>query len=100
MYGRKKTYALYLTIRTLLLGPLLCFRLQGAVKDNDFIYHEVVPELDALPEIKGKHTLQEQLTREIKERLTQKDKFVAWVTVVIFCQLYHFPVCKTPEIRP
>ena len=30
-----------------------CFRLHGAVKDNDFIYHEIVPELDALPEIKG-----------------------------------------------
>ena len=35
----------------------MSFRLQGAVKDNDFIYHEVVPELDALPEIKGMLTL-------------------------------------------
>ena len=34
------------------MWPTVC-RLQGAVKDNDFIYHEVVPELDSLPEIKG-----------------------------------------------
>ena len=29
------------------------FRLQSAKKDNDFIYHEKIPPLDSLPEIKG-----------------------------------------------
>ena len=27
------------------------------MKDNDFIYHEVVPELVALPEVKGLLTI-------------------------------------------
>ena len=29
------------------------FRLNSAKKDNDFVYHEKVPELDSLPEVKG-----------------------------------------------
>lgn len=28
-------------------------RLDAAVKENDFVYHEMVPETDKLPEIKG-----------------------------------------------
>jgi hypothetical protein len=42
------------------LKPVLFFknRLEGAVKDNDFIYHEVVPDLSTVPEIKGWSGLQ------------------------------------------
>jgi tyrosine-protein phosphatase non-receptor type 23 len=31
----------------------LIFRLQSAQKDNDFVYHEKIPALDSLPEVKG-----------------------------------------------
>ncbi len=30
-----------------------CYRLEAAVKENDFVYHGIVPEIDKLPEIKG-----------------------------------------------
>ena len=30
-----------------------CHRLEAAVKENDFVYHGIVPEMDKLPEIKG-----------------------------------------------
>ncbi len=29
------------------------YRLEAAVKENDFVYHGIVPEMDKLPEIKG-----------------------------------------------
>lgn len=29
-------------------------KFQSAKKDNDFVYHEKVPDVDSLPEIKGK----------------------------------------------
>lgn len=32
-------------------------RLEGAKRDNDFIYHEAEPASTALPEIKGTHFL-------------------------------------------
>ena len=35
----------------------LCFyfRYNSAKRDNDFVYHEKVPELETLPEVKGKN---------------------------------------------
>ena len=38
------------------------FRLEAAVKENDFVYHSMVPEFDKLPEIKGMYAV---LTRHI-----------------------------------
>lgn len=29
-------------------------RYQAAKKDNDFVYHDKVPEFDSLPEVKGR----------------------------------------------
>ena len=33
------------------------FRLEAAVKENDFVYHSMVPEFDKLPEIKGMYAV-------------------------------------------
>lgn len=60
----------------------LFFRLEAAVKENDFVYHSLVPEFDKLPEIKGMHII--VLTQHVSSlrrcmRIENNTSFVSYL---------------------